>query len=68
MPIRENTVGALVDAAPPATVGGLTLAGISLPDVVLILTAVYTVLRIGEWVYGKIIVPRSVSRREHGRK
>ena len=51
-------VGSVVDVGVPAGVGGLTLLGVGLPDVVLILTAVYTVLRIGEWLHDRIIKPR----------
>lgn len=54
----SSTVGNVVDVGVPAGVGGLTLLGVGLPDVVLILTAVYTVLRIGEWLHEHIIKPR----------
>lgn len=54
----NSTVGNVVDVGVPAGVGGLTLFGVGLPDVVLILTAVYTVLRIGGWLYDRIIKPQ----------
>ena len=41
-----NAVTEAVKAAPPITVGGLTLWGVSLSEWVLILTAIYTVLQI----------------------
>lgn len=37
-----------VEAVPPVSVGGLTLFGMSLPDVVLIATLVYTVIMVVE--------------------
>ncbi len=58
MSAHEITVGNVVDVGTPAAVGGLTLFGVGLPDVVLILTALYTILRIGGWVYDRIIKPR----------
>jgi len=42
-----NAVTEAVKAAPPITVGGLTLWGVGLADWVLMLTAIYTVLQIG---------------------
>ena len=41
-----NAVTEAVKAAPPLTVGGLTMGGVSLSEWVLILTAIYTVLQI----------------------
>lgn len=41
-----NVVTEAVKAAPPLTVGGLTMWGVSLSEWVLILTAIYTVLQI----------------------
>ena len=41
-----NAVTEAVKAAPPLTVGGLTMWGVSLSEWVLILTAIYTVLQI----------------------
>ena len=41
-----NAVTEAVKAAPPLTVGGLTLWGVSLSEWVLILTAIYTILQI----------------------
>lgn len=40
--------------APPAAVSALTLAGVSLSEWVLILTAVYTALQLGWFIYEKI--------------
>ena len=41
-----DAVTEAVKAAPPVTVGGLTMCGVSLSEWVLILTAIYTVLQI----------------------
>lgn len=41
-----NAVSEAVKAAPPLTVGGLTLWGVGLADWVLMLTALYTILQI----------------------
>lgn len=41
-------------AAPPITVVGMTLGGVSLQEWVLILTAVYTVLQIGFLLRDKV--------------
>ena len=41
-----DAVTEAVKAAPPITVGGLTLLGVGLSELVLILTAIYTVLQI----------------------
>lgn len=42
-------------AAPPVTVVGMTLGGVSLQEWVLILTAVYTVLQIGFLLRDKLL-------------
>lgn len=42
-------------AAPPVTVVGMTLGGVSLQEWVLILTAVYTVLQIGFLIRDKVL-------------
>lgn len=52
--------------APPVTVGGITLAGIPLSDVVLILTGIYAVLQIGFLLYDRFLKPRKEKR--NGRK
>lgn len=49
--------------APPLTVGGITLAGIPLSDVVLVLTGLYAVLQIGFLLYDRIWKPRKEKRR-----
>ena len=41
-----DAVTEAVKAAPPITVGGLTMLGVSLSEWVLILTAIYTLLQI----------------------
>lgn len=48
----------------PSGVSLGTLFGISWSDWVLILTAVYTLMQIGDWVYNKIKLWRA-SKREH---
>lgn len=47
--------GEITKAAPPVSITGLTLAGVQLSDWVLILTALYTILQIGWFVYSKFI-------------
>lgn len=49
-------------AAPPVGVGSLLVAGVSMSDWVLILTAIYTLLQIGLLVRDKIIRPRRERR------
>lgn len=44
-----------VKAAPPVTVVGMTLGGVSLQEWVLILTAVYTVLQLGFLIRDKAL-------------
>ena len=44
-----------VKAAPPVTVVGMTLGGVSLQEWVLILTAVYTVLQIAFLIRDKVL-------------
>ena len=41
-----NAVTEAVKAAPPLTVGGLTMWGVGLSEWVLVLTAIYTILQI----------------------
>ena len=41
-----QSAGEYLSAAPPVAIGGLTFFGVSLPDVVLLLTAGWTVLQI----------------------
>lgn len=44
--MNEELATAALKASPPATVSAVTLFGFPLPDIVLVLTAVYTVLQI----------------------
>ena len=64
--MRTNSAEHALAAAPPVAVSGFTLAGIGLSDWVLILTALYTALQIGWFVYEKAIRPRLVRRRTTG--
>jgi len=50
-------------AAPPISLVGLTIAGISLPDWAAILASVYTILLIGDWVWKKWNRARNKTRR-----
>lgn len=50
--MATNTASAVSDAA-AIGVGGITILGVSLPDVVLILTIIYTLMRIGDWFWEK---------------
>lgn len=52
--------------SPPLTVGGATLAGLPLSDIVLILTGLYAVLQIGFLLYDRFWKPRKEKR--NGRK
>lgn len=54
---------AAVKLSPPLTVGGLTLFGIGLNDLVLILTGLYAVLQIGFLVYDRVVHPHKEKRR-----
>lgn len=47
--------GEITKAAPPVSVTGLTLMGVSLNEWVLMMTLLYTVLQIGWFVYSKFI-------------
>lgn len=47
--------GEITKAAPPVSVTGLTLAGVSLNEWVLLATLFYTVLQIGWFIYSKMI-------------
>ena len=44
---RADIVNEAFRLAPPAAVGGLTVAGVTLSDLVLLVTLVYTVLALG---------------------
>lgn len=46
---------AATKAAPPVTVTGFTLSGVTLNEWVLIATLVYTLLQMGWFIYDKII-------------
>lgn len=52
-------------ASPPVAVGGLSLAGVSLSDVLIITTLVYTLLQIYFLLRDKWYIPRKV---KNGRK
>lgn len=45
-------------AAPPVTVGSLTLFGVGLSDYVLLATLIYTVLQVGFLLRDKWLTPR----------
>ena len=46
MDYKESVALAATKASPPLTVGAMTLFGVPLSDVVLVLTALYTLLQI----------------------
>lgn len=48
-------VGEITKAAPPVSVTGLTLAGVSLNEWVLLATLFYTLLQTGWFIYSKFI-------------
>lgn len=58
----ESAAPAVAKLAPPLTVGGITLAGVPLSDIVLVLTGVYAVLQIGFLLYDRIWKPRKEKR------
>lgn len=60
---NTGTTDTVLKALPPAVVSSTTLFGISWNNWVLILTAIYTMLQIGDWVYTKFKLWRAT--REH---
>lgn len=67
MTIDHDFVTEATRAAPTVAVGGLTIAGISLPDVVLIVTLVYTVAQLYFLLRDKWYAPRKARKDNHGR-
>lgn len=64
MSAHSEEVGAVaVKLSPPLTVGGITLAGIPLSDIVLVLTGLYAMLQIGFLLYDRIWKPHKEKRR-----
>lgn len=61
----QDTLAEASKAAPPVTVGGLTLAGVPLSDWLIIATLVYTVLQIVFLLRDKWFNPRKA---KHGSK
>lgn len=55
--MQHDTLDFAVKASPPAGVAGITFLGVSLPDWVLILTLVYTVLALFALVRDKYLKP-----------
>lgn len=51
----NEIAGEITKAAPPVSVAGLGLAGVSLNEWVLIATLIYTILQIVWFVYSKFI-------------
>lgn len=51
MHARAEVVAETLKAAPPVAVAGLTVAGVSVSDIVLIATLLYIVLQIGYLVH-----------------
>lgn len=49
-------------ASPPITATALTLSGVSLSDLVLLATLVYTLLQLGWFIYDKFIKPRQAAK------
>ena len=62
----ESAAAAVLKLSPPLTVGGATVLGLELSDVVLLLTGAYAALQIGFLLYDRIVKPRKEKR--HGRK
>ncbi|WCA46297.1 pinholin [Caulobacter phage BL198] len=61
-PMAEYVVAA-TKAAPPAIVSGMTMFGLPLNEVVLLLTALYTVLQIGWFIWDHFIKDRVNGRK-----
>lgn len=51
----NEIAGEITKAAPPVSVAGLSLAGVSLNEWVLIVTLLYTLLQMGWFIYSKFI-------------
>lgn len=62
----QDTLAEASKAAPPVTVGGLTLAGVPLSDVLIIVTIVYTLLQVFFLLRDKWYNPRKAKK--NGRK
>lgn len=60
----EEIGAAAAKLSPPLTVGGATLAGMPLSDIVLILTGLYAVLQIGFLLYDRLWKPTRKRRKE----
>ena len=60
--ITSNVVSETTKWAPSAIVTSTTLLGISYEHWVYILTAIYTILQIGDWIYTKIKLWRKRER------
>jgi hypothetical protein len=67
MTIDHDFIVEATRAAPTVTVGGLTIVGIPLPEVVLIVTLVYTVAQLYFLLRDKWYVPRQLKKGKHGR-
>lgn len=64
----EGISTAVAKLAPPLTVGGLTLFGIPLNEVVLALTGLYAVLQIGFLLHDRVVKPCKEKRSGRERK
>lgn len=51
----NELAGEITKAAPPVSVAGLSLAGVTLNEWVLIATLAYTLLQMGWFIYSKFI-------------
>lgn len=57
---------AVAKLVPPLTVGGMTLFGVPLSEVVLILTGIYAILQIGFLLHDRIIKPKRQKGKDNG--
>ena len=62
MSTTSTVASEVIKATPPSAVVGLTLFGVSLPDVVLILTAVYTSTQLYFLLRDKWYIPRKEAK------
>ncbi len=67
MTIDSDFIVEATRAAPTVTVGGLTIVGIPLPEVVLILTLIYTLAQIFFLFRDKWYMPRKHKKGTYGR-
>lgn len=56
--MQNDIIASAVKAAPPVTVSSVSLTGVELPDMVMILTAIYTILQAVFLIRDKLFPPK----------